>query len=142
MEEINNDLISLFQNALENGYIIDSKGGKISIKNALFIFSMNEIKENYAFKFNSRPNKNSFDQIEEKIGYKLFSMIDDVLIFDRIDMSDYKNIVINELKKNNFTFETSKIPDIDESILSSNGGDAALKKAKEILKNKKILKIK
>ena len=129
----NSELLSFFQTMLEKGYFLDSKGLKISVKNALIIFTMNHIEDN-EFRFNFTPNyASSFgvEKLEKKLGYKFVSLIDEILFFDNINQNMFKRIVTKELSRHNYLYEVSEIPEIEDNILLYNGGDAAIKKAKE-----------
>ena len=147
IEKANSELLSFFQTMLEKGFFLDSKGLKLSIRNALFIFTMNQIEDN-EFRFNFTPKYTSslnVEKIEKKLGYKFVSLIDEILCFDNIDQNMFKKIVSKELSKYNYLYELSEIPEIEDNILLYNGGDAAVKRAKELIKeekNKKIINLK
>lgn len=143
VESINKELISFFESILEKGYLIDSKGNKIITSNALFIFTMNldnkgDFKSNL-FKSNNLQSRN---KIEEILGDRFISLLDEVITFENITQEVYKKIVAQKLLEENLSFEISNIPDIEEHILLNKGGDIALKKAKEIIKEEKFKKIK
>ena len=145
---MNSELINFFQTTLDKGYFLDSKGNKINSSHALFIFSFNENEEKYAnFKIKPSLEPNSFIDksklIEEKIGVKLISMIDEVIYFDKVNQAMFKNIVRRNIEKmnKNMILELSEIDDIEEKELQISGGDAAFKKAKEIIKAQKIKNI-
>ena len=147
-EKMNLELINFFQTTLDKGYFLDSKGNKINSSHALFIFSFNENEEKYAnFKIKPSLEPNSFIDksklIEEKIGVKLISMIDEVIYFDKVNQAMFKNIVRRNIEKmnKNMILELSEIDDIEEKELQISGGDAAFKKAKEIIKAQKIKNI-
>ena len=66
-------------------------------------------------------------------------------VFDNINQNMFKRIVSKELSRHNYLYEVSEIPEIEDNILLYNGGDAAIKKAKELIKeekNKKIINLK
>lgn len=144
-EKMNVDLRNFFQTILESGYFIDSKGNKINVTHSLFVFSINETKEKFAnFKIKPQTEENSLKEknkkVEEQLGFKLMSMIDEVFFFDQISQNLYKNLVISNVEKINkeYLLEVSDIEDVEESLLLENGGDVAFKKAKEIVKTQKI----
>ena len=147
-EFMNNELKHFFQGVLEKGYFLDSKGNKINTSNALFVFSMNVIGKsdiNFSFLGKGTNSADNFkNNIEEKIGIKLMNSIDDIVIFDNVDQEMYKQIVINKLQKENysFAFELSDIDDVDQNELEINGGDLAYKNAKEIINKAQINRIK
>ena len=75
------------------------------------------------------------------MGYKFVNIIDEIIEFEDVTQNDYKKMVINELLKKEVFFEISSIDDVDEQILKTNGGNVALKKSKELLKEKNIKKL-
>ena len=147
IDRINNELKIFFSGLLEKGYFLDSKGKKINTSHALFIFTMTD-QDDYV-RFTTNPSKvtsisQKVKRVENKVGYQLFSLFDEVLFFEKIDQVLYKNLVKKNLEKMNkeISIEVSSIQDVDEIELSQTGGDAALKKAKEIIRDKKTQKIK
>lgn len=144
VERMNSELISFFENTLEKGYFIDTKGLKISVKNALFIFLLNEDNSSkISFNFYQNKGVNSLrNRVEEKLGYKLTSLIDDLVEFDKFKVEDYEGIINKELVKHNLQFELGTLTSVEEKELLNNGGDAAIKKAKEIIKEEKSKKVK
>ena len=127
---------------LEKGFFLDSKGIKVNTKNALFVFLINqESLNNSTFNLFCSNKTNIKNQVEDTLGYKFVNLIDEIVEFDCLNQTDYKKIVINELLKKNLFVEMSSIPDIDESELKINGGNAALRKVKEVIKEKNIKKL-
>lgn len=142
IEKATNEVLSFFQNILEKGYFLDSKGIKINSKNALFIFSINKSNLlNTNFKLFSDNQKTLRKVLEESLGYKFVNIIDEIIEFEDVTQNDYKKMVINELLKKEVFFEISSIDDVDEQTLKTNGGNVALKKSKELLKEKNIKKL-
>ena len=66
IEKGTSEVISFFQNTLEKGYFVDSKGIKINTKNALFIFLVNNnVLSNLNFKLFQSNLVNSKKELEE-----------------------------------------------------------------------------
>lgn len=142
IEKGTSELISFFQNILDKGFFLDTKGIKVNAKNALFIFLINEENLlNTQFKLFPTCEISTKTRLEGILGYKFVSLIDEIIEFDNVTQNDYKKIVVNELIKQNLFCEISSIPDVDEQLLKNNGGNAALRKAKEIIKEKNIKKL-
>lgn len=146
MDNANKEIKSFFQDVLEKGYFIDSKSNKINSKNALFIFSLNTKKKEEFFTLTKPKNieNNSHNVfLEEVLGTKLLNLIDEIISFEEMSKDNIKELITRYIKENgqNIAFELSNITDLELEDISSKGGDLAIKKAKEIIKSKKIKNI-
>ena len=144
LELANNELKSFFQGILEKGFFLDSKGNKISTINSLFIFTYNQ-KDGKEYKFNyhlDKNEKNYTSDLENIIGYSLYSLIDEIIYFKRLNVEQYKTLALRYLNKyQEALFEISDIPNFLEKDLENNGGDAVIYKVKELQRKHKIKNI-
>ena len=100
IEKGTSELISFFQNILDKGFFLDTKGIKVNAKNALFIFLINEENLlNTQFKLFPTCEISTKTRLEGILGYKFVSLIDEIIEFDNVTQNDYKKIVVQAREK-------------------------------------------
>ncbi len=111
IEKAHKDVINLFLNILDEGYLIDAKKRKIDFSNSIIIMTSNlgycNKKDNVGFN-KVDQNKEEIDKLVKKFFKEEFlNRIDEVIYFNSLDESKYKQIASNYLNnyKNNCLFE-------------------------------------
>ena len=133
IEKAHKDVINLFLNILDEGYLIDSKKRRIDFSNSIIIMTSNlgfsNEKENVGFnKINK--NKEELDKELKKFFKEEFlNRVDRVIYFNDLKEESYKEIAKNYLKEYSFEFDKEKL--INEFNFNVNGVRELKKKIKE-----------
>lgn len=131
IEKANKDVINLFLNVLDEGYLIDSKKRKIDFTNSIIIMTSNlgfSKKDNLGFNKNEK-NKEELDKLIKRFFKEEFlNRIDEIIYFNRLKHEDYKKIANDYL--NEFDFEMDKEKILTECECDFNGVRELKKKLK------------
>lgn len=133
IEKAHKDVLNLFLNILDEGYLIDAKRRKIDFSNSIIIMTsnlgFNSEKKNVGFN-KIEKNKEELDKIVNNFFKTEFlNRIDEIIYFNNLDKQDYQKIANNYLNnyQNQCLLEFSK-----ENIL--NNLDYNLKGVRELKK--------
>jgi len=114
IEKANKEVINLFLNVLDEGYLLDSKKRKISFSNSIIIMTSNlgfsNKKNNVGFN-KIENNKEELDSLIKKFFKEEFlNRIDEVIYFNKLNEENYKEIAKNYLNEyhDNCLFEFDK----------------------------------
>jgi ATP-dependent Clp protease ATP-binding subunit ClpA len=114
IEKASKEVINLFLNVLDEGYLIDAKRRKIDFSNSIIIMTSNlgfsNKKENVGFNKIER-NKEELDKLIKKFFKEEFlNRIDEIIYFNSLSKEDYKTIASNYLDDtiNNHLFKLDK----------------------------------
>ena len=113
IEKANKDVINLFLNVFDEGYLIDSKKRKIDFSNSIIIMTsnlgFNNKKDNVGFN-KIEKNKEELDKIIKKFFKEEFlNRVDEVIYFNTLNKSDYQKIAREYLNQYLFEFDKEKI---------------------------------
>ena len=102
VEKAHPDVLSLFLQIFDNGYITDATGRKISFRNTYIIMTSNIGNDNFlADKSMGFLNKNNNDSIQEKLRGtfkdEFINRIDEIILFSPLNVSALKEIAKNQL---------------------------------------------
>ena len=149
IEKANKEVINLFLNVFDEGYIIDSKKRKIDFSNSIIIMTsnlgFNKIDNNLGFNVN-KVNDEEIDKFVKRFfKEELLNRVDDVFIFNSLDKSDYVKIAENYLDRYKEQIDIKKIKkNIDNDIRGVRDLKKKLKTeiAKELLREREeIIKV-
>ena len=120
IEKASKEVMNIFLNVFDEGYLIDSKKRKIDFSNSIIIMTsnlgFNKIDSNLGF-YKNESNKEELEKIVSKsFKEELVNRIDEIFLFNKLDKKDYKII------GNKYLQELSSELDID-SVLESLGYD-------------------
>lgn len=115
IEKASKEVINLFLNVLDEGYLIDSKKRRVDFSNSIIIMTSNlgfsNKKDNVGFN-KIEVNKEELDKLVKRFFKEEFlNRIDEIIYFNNLNEIDYKKIGVNYLKQFNYEFDTDKILD-------------------------------
>lgn len=113
IEKANKDVINLFLNVFDEGYLIDSKKRKIDFSNSIIIMTsnlgFNNKKDNVGFNKIDK-NKEELDKLVKRFFKEEFlNRIDEIIYFNSLSNDDYKSIAKEYLRQYSFEFDKEKI---------------------------------
>ncbi len=139
IEKASHNVLNLFLQILDEGFIKDSKGNIIRFDNTVIIMTSNIGQEKINVGFNSEKNNIN---LKEYLSPEFINRIDKIINFKKLSIEDVKNIVninLNKLKikyKNkgiNLSFSKKIIPDI---VKLSNYEEYGARQIKKVIKEK------
>ena len=133
IEKANKEVINLFLNILDEGYLIDSKKRKIDFSNSIIIMTSNlgfSNKDNNLGFNKTEKNKEELDKLIKRFFKEEFlNRVDEIIYFNSLNKQDYKTIASNYLKE--FLFEIDKEKILDNFDYKVNGVRELKRKLKE-----------
>ena len=121
IEKANKEVINLFLNIFDEGYIIDAKKRRIDFTNSIIIMTSNlgfsNKKENVGFN-TLETNKEELDKILKRFFKEEFlNRVDEVIYFNKLETQDYKNIAKIYLEEYKFELDKEKfIENLDYKV--------------------------
>ena len=123
IEKANKEVINLFLNILDEGYLIDSKKRKIDFSNSIIIMTSNlgfSNKDNNLGFNKTEKNKEELDKLIKRFFKEEFlNRVDEIIYFNSLNKQDYKTIASHYLKE--FLFEIDKEKILDNFDYKVNG---------------------
>jgi ATP-dependent Clp protease ATP-binding subunit ClpB len=123
------DVWNILLQILEDGHITDGQGKKINCKQAIFIITSN-IASKYILEsetISQKIEKTILDELKSKVKPELINRIDSIIIFNKLNIDDIKNISKIQLEKMiNKLIEQNIFVTYSENVLdwlSKNGTD-------------------
>lgn len=146
IEKAHPDVLNLLLQILDDGMLTDSQGRKIDFKNTIIIMTSNIgarfITDKKQIGFNSEKTENInskiLNELKKELKPELINRIDEIVIFNKLNKDDYRNIIkllLDELKKRIedekyfVEFDESIIELIEKEGIDSNYGARPLKRA-------------
>ena len=133
IEKANKEVINLFLNILDEGYLIDSKKRKIDFSNSIIIMTSNlgfSNKDNNLGFNKTEKNKEELDKLIKRFFKEEFlNRVDEIIYFNSLNKQDYKTIASHYLKE--FLFEIDKEKILDNFDYKVNGVRELKRKLKE-----------
>lgn len=113
IEKAHKEVINLFLNILDEGYLIDSKKRKIDFSNTIIVMTSNlgfsNKNKSVGFK-QVESNREELDKLVKRFFKEEFlNRIDEVVYFNSLSVQDYKKIANKYLEAYNFEFDKEKI---------------------------------
>ena len=115
IEKSNKEVINLFLNVFDEGYLIDSKKRRIDFSNSIIIMTSNlgfsNKKDNVGFN-KVECNKEELDKLVKKFFKEEFlNRIDEIVYFNKLNEENYKEIAKEYINQYSFEFDRDKILD-------------------------------
>ena len=123
IEKAHNDVLSLFLQIFDTGYLTDSTGRKINFRNTYIIMTSNIGADKFQKGLGVGFINNSMnDKLQEKLrAYfkdEFINRIDDILLFSSLDNSALKQIAKNKIAELSKRLDANKIyVEVDEGVL-------------------------
>lgn len=147
IEKAHKDVINLFLNILDEGYVIDSKKRKIDFSNSIIIMTSNlgfsNKKDNVGFN-KVNQNKEELDKLVKRFFKEEFlNRIDEVIYFNSLKENHYKEIAFNYIReyKDSYLFEFDNDKILDNFNYDCNGVRELKRKLKEQILKEVINKV-
>lgn len=121
IEKANNEVLDFFLQILDQGFFDSSKGEKIDCRSAMIIMTSNYgFDSSLSFKLNLKDrdvtDEYIYKKLQNRFRFEFLSRIDDIIVFDFLDLETQKSIAQNYL--NNFSCEF-EFADLDDILIHS-----------------------
>lgn len=139
IDKANIKIISLLNQILDTGEILDSKNNKVNLRNNIILMTTNISINNKQIGF-IKDSSYKENELKEKINTSLINKIDNIIYFSKLDEENITKIIkqkANNIIKN-YNKENITITDkfIKDAIKLSNYQEYGAKKIDKIIKNK------
>lgn len=148
IEKAHNEVLDFFLGIFDQGYFYDTKGVKINCNNAIFVLT-----SNYGYdqkrvmsanlKKGGIQKEAILQKLSERFRQEFLSRIDDIILFNYLNLSDKPMIVNNYLKSLKMQTQLELDSDLivmDEDEFQKHGARAIQKMTKKVLLNQQKVK--
>ena len=96
IEKASKEVINVFLNVFDEGYLIDSRKRKIDFSNSIIVMTsnlgFNKIENNLGFNKNEANKEEIEKQVTRFLKEELVNRLDDIYLFNKLEKNDYKII--------------------------------------------------
>ena len=114
IEKADTDVLKLFLQVFDEGYLNNSEGERIDFSNTTIFLTSNlgMCHSNIGYSDNSRLKK---EEINDFFGVEMVNRIDEVVYFKNLDREDIRKIIYEYLERNKLEISTDAVDKIIEA---------------------------
>ncbi len=111
IEKASKQVLNLFLQVLDEGYLTDSEGEKVYFNDVIIIMTSNIGFDRKALGFSSSEDEYTIQKLREYFNVEFINRIDKILVFNSLNEEDMKKIITNKLEtiKNKYRYKFDNI---------------------------------